>query len=102
MKVNAVARIASLIGEPARTAMLMPLISGRAMTATELAGAAGITPPTCSRHLALMVDAGLLQVTATRRHRYHRIATGEVARLIENLLQIADWLGPVLWKRVLA
>ena len=49
MHVNSVARIASLIGEPARTAMLLQLMDGRALTANELARAAGVSPATASR-----------------------------------------------------
>lgn len=89
MNVNAVARIAWLVGEPARTAMLLRLMDGRAMTARELVRVAGISPATGSRHLAMMVEAGLLQVTAIGRHRYHRIGSVQIARLLENLLQVA-------------
>ena len=89
MNINSVARIASLIGEPARTAMLLQLMDGRAMTAKELVNAAGISPATGSRHLAMMVEAGLLQVTAVGRHRYHRIGSPQVARLLESIMQVA-------------
>ena len=94
MNINAVARIASLIGEPARTAMLLQLMDGRAMTARELARAAGISPATGSRHLALMVEGGLLRVTAIGRHRYHRIASTRVAELLESIMQVAGVSAP--------
>ena len=94
MNINAVARVAALIGEPARAAMLLQLMDGRAMTATELAKAAGITPATGSRHLALMVEAGLLHVTAVGRHRYHRIASPQVAGLLESIMQVAGAAAP--------
>ncbi len=90
MNVNAVARIASLIGEPARTTMLLELMDGRAMTAGELARAARISPATASRHLALMTEAKLLHAAATGRHRYLRIASPEVASLLERMLQFAS------------
>jgi len=95
MNVNSVARVASLIGEPARTAMLLQLMDGRALTAKELARAAGVSPATGSRHLALMVQAELLEVTAIGRHRYHRIASPQVATLLESLMQFADAHAPV-------
>ena len=94
MNINAVARVAALIGEPARAAMLLQLLDGRAMTATELAKAAGITPATGSRHLARMVEAGLLHVTAVGRHRYHRIASPQVAGLLESIMQVAGAAAP--------
>ncbi len=93
MNVNSVARIASLIGEPARTAMLMQLLDNRAMTATELARSARISPATASRHLALLVEAKLLELTASGRHRYHRIASGQVAEILEGLLRVAGASG---------
>lgn len=89
MNINAVARVAALIGEPARTAMLLRLMDGRAMTASELAHVAAISPATASRHLALMVTAGLLQVNAVGRHRYHRIGSPHVGRLMENIMGVA-------------
>lgn len=89
MNTNEVARIASLVGEPSRTAMLIELIDGRALTATELAGAARVQPQTASRHLALLVEGGLLRVEPHGRHRYHRIASADVAQVIEGLMQLA-------------
>ena len=56
------AEVASLAGDPARAGMLHALMDGRALTASELARVAGITPQTASGHLARMAAAGLLQV----------------------------------------
>lgn len=89
MNTNRIAHVAALVGEPARTAMLMALMDGRALTARELADAAHITPATASRHLGLLVEASLLQVERQGRHRYHRLASAEVARVLEGLMQLA-------------
>lgn len=89
MQTNRIAHVAALVGEPARTAMLMALMDGRALTARELADVAGITPATASRHLSLLVEAQLLQVAHQGRHRYHRLASPEVARVLEGLMQLA-------------
>jgi len=89
MNINQIARIGALIGEPARTAMLVELMDGRALTANELARAARVTPQTASRHLAQLVAAGLLQVTPAGRRRYHSLATTDVARMLEEIMQIA-------------
>jgi DNA-binding transcriptional ArsR family regulator len=89
MNVNQIAHIAALVGEPARTAMLMELIDGRALTAHELAHAGNISPQTASRHLALLVEAGLMRVEQHGRHRYHRLASADVAKLIESIMQLA-------------
>jgi DNA-binding transcriptional ArsR family regulator len=90
MNTNQVARIASLVGEPARTAMLIELMDGRALTAHELAGAGRVSPQTGSRHLAQLVEAGLLQVEQRGRHRYHRLASPEVAQVLEGIMQLAS------------
>lgn len=89
MNTNRIAHVAALVGEPARTTMLMALMDGRALTARELADAAHITPATASRHLGLLVEASLLQVERQGRHRYHRLASPEVARVLEGLMQLA-------------
>ena len=43
-----IAMIASLVGDPARCNMLTALMSGRALTASELAQEGGVTPQTGS------------------------------------------------------
>jgi DNA-binding transcriptional ArsR family regulator len=85
----ALAATAALIGDPARAAMLAALLDGRALSAGELAEAAGITPQTASAHLAKLAEAGLLTVAKQGRHRYHRLATPSVARLIEGLMEVS-------------
>ncbi|MBX3606934.1 MAG: winged helix-turn-helix transcriptional regulator [Piscinibacter sp.] len=88
MEPHALARVAALIGEPARSAMLLALLDGRALTALELARCGGVAAPTASRHLAQLVEAGLLSVQAQGRHRYHRLASADVARALEALMQV--------------
>lgn len=89
MNPNQVARIAALVGDPARAGMLLALMDGRALTANELAAVARITAPTASRHLSLLVAADLLRATRQGRHRYHRLASPEVARVLEGIMQLA-------------
>jgi DNA-binding transcriptional ArsR family regulator len=89
LNTNQIARIAGLVGEPARTAMLIELMGGRALTASELARAAAIGASTASAHLTQLLDAQMLRVTASGRHRYYRLASPEIARLIETLMQLA-------------
>lgn len=84
-----IAEIAALIGDPARSAMLVALMDGRALTATELADVAGITPQTASSHLGRMTQAGLLAVQRQGRHRYHRLASATVATMIESIMAVA-------------
>ncbi len=84
------AETASLVGEPARAAMLMALMDGRALTAGELARAAGVTPQTASGHLARMSAAGLLAVHCQGRHHYHRLASPAVARMLESIIEVSQ------------
>jgi hypothetical protein len=74
--------------------MLSALMGGRSMTATELARLAGITPQTASVHLARLVQVQLLAVQAQGRHRYHRLASSRVARLLEDLMLHASEARP--------
>jgi len=79
---------ASLIGDPARAAMLTALLDGRALPAGELAAAGGIAAQTASSHLARMLDGGLLSLEVQGRHRYYRLAGAHVAQAIEHLAAI--------------
>jgi DNA-binding transcriptional ArsR family regulator len=90
-----ITNIAAMIGDHARAEVLTVLMSGMALTATELADAAGVTRQTISAHLAKLQDAGLLSVEAQGRHRYFRIADAEVAQLLESLMGVAFGTGAV-------
>lgn len=83
------AEIAGLVGEPARAAMLLALMEGRALSAGELARVAGVTAPTASEHLGRMDVAGLLAVERQGRHRYHRLASPAVAAMLESIMAVA-------------
>lgn len=83
------ATAAKLIGEPARANMLIALLGGRAMTATELAHSANVSPQTASSHLSLMLEGQLLALEKQGRHRYYRLASSEVATAIEALMSLA-------------
>jgi DNA-binding transcriptional ArsR family regulator len=87
---SAFAEIAALVGDPARATMLAALMDGRALTAGELALAAGIMPQTASGHLARMLDAGLLAMARQGRNRYHRLASPSLARMLEGIMAVAS------------
>lgn len=88
-----IARIATLIGDPARANILMALMGGQALTATELAQAAGVTLATASAHLSKLEDGGLLSQRKQGRHRYFALADSAVASLLENLAGLAATRG---------
>lgn len=88
-----IARIAALIGDPARANMLTALMSGQALTVGELAREAGVTIQTASAHLAKLADGGLLRPRKQGRHKYFTLATDDVARTLESLTCLAAKAG---------
>jgi DNA-binding transcriptional ArsR family regulator len=85
--------VASLMGDPARANMLIALLSGRALTASELAQEAGITPQTASSHLAKLEAGGLVEPEKQGRHRYYRLTDPDVASVLESLAGLAARAG---------
>src|SRR3954471_50394 len=81
--------VAALVGDTARATMLAALMSGQALTASELAAIAHISRPTASGHLAKLVNARLLSVADKRRFRYFRIASPRIASMLEGIKAVA-------------
>ncbi|MCV9963153.1 winged helix-turn-helix domain-containing protein [Pararhizobium sp. BT-229] len=88
-----IALIGSLIGDPARANMLTALTGGKALTATELAGTAGITLQTASSHLSKLEAGGLIAQRKQGRHRYFALADDDVGLMIEGLMGFAAYRG---------
>ncbi len=88
-----IALLGSVIGDPARANMLIALMSGKALTATELASEAGITVQTASSHLSKLEGAGLLQQRKQGRHRYFALADDDVAQVLEAMMGLAASRG---------
>ncbi|MFC5326070.1 ArsR/SmtB family transcription factor [Bradyrhizobium oligotrophicum] len=88
-----IAMVAALVGDPARANMLTALLSGRALTATELAQEAGVTPQTASSHLSKLEGGGLVEPEKQGRHRYYRLADPDVADVLEKLAGLAARAG---------
>jgi DNA-binding transcriptional ArsR family regulator len=88
-----IAMVASLVGDPARSNILTALMSGRALTASELAQEAGITPQTASSHLAKLEAGGLIEPEKQGRHRYYRLTGEDVAGVLEGLAGLAARAG---------
>lgn len=88
-----IARLGALIGDPARANILTALMSGKALTASELAGEAGVSPATASTHLGKLETAGLLQQRKQGRHRYFALADDEVGAVLEAMMGLAESRG---------
>ncbi len=80
---------AELLGHPARAAMVLALLDGRALPMSMLATEAGIAVSTASEHLSRLVDGGLLHVRPQGRHRYYELASPEVVDALEALARLA-------------
>jgi DNA-binding transcriptional ArsR family regulator len=79
-----------MVAEPARSRMLAFLLDGAYASASELAKAGGVQPSTASAHLAQLADAGLVACEPRGRHRYFRLADGEVAQALTALALVAE------------
>lgn len=88
-----IALIASLIGDPARANMLTALMSGKALTASELATEAGITKQTTSTHLKKLHAADLIRLRRQGRHRYFTLSDDDVGSALEALMGLASKRG---------
>lgn len=90
----AIPRIANLLADPARAAIVWTLIDGTSRPAGELAYAANISAQSASAHLAKLVDGGMLHAEAQGRHRYFRLASAEVAGIIEGMATLSAAITP--------
>ncbi|MEO1733072.1 MAG: winged helix-turn-helix domain-containing protein [Pseudomonadota bacterium] len=88
-------RIAALIADPARAGMLAALMSGKALTATELSREAGVTPQTASSHLGKLTEGGLVTASKHGRHRYYALSGPDIANLLETLMGVAAAQTPL-------
>jgi DNA-binding transcriptional ArsR family regulator len=83
--IHPIASMAELIGDPARSGMLIALLDGRSLPAGELAARGGVSAQSASGHLSKLVNGGLLKVQSAGRHRYYALANSQVAYALEAL-----------------
>jgi len=88
-----IALLGSLIGDPGRANMLTALMSGKALTASELALEASVTVQTASAHLKKLETGGLVRQRKQGRHRYFTLADDEVGSVLESLMGLAASKG---------
>lgn len=84
-----IAGVAVLFGEPSRARILTALADGRALPASVLASETGLSAAATSAHLSKLRNAGLVDMEPSGRYRYYRLASREVAAVIEAMAQIA-------------
>lgn len=88
-----ISRIATLLADPKRSAMLWALIDGGTRGAEELAGLIGVTPSSASAHLARLSSAGLLKFEARGRKRFFKLAAPEVGAAVVALASVSRVRG---------
>jgi DNA-binding transcriptional ArsR family regulator len=81
-------QIAGLIGDKSRALMLWHLLGNKALTATELALCADVSPQSASMHLNKLLDSGVVAVEKQGRHRYYRFASREAAYAVEGIANL--------------
>lgn len=81
--------LGAALADQSRARILCELMDGRSHTNKELAFAAGITAQTASGHLGRLQNARLTVSERSGRHNYHRIASAEVAEVLESLAGIS-------------
>src|SRR5579859_8139881 len=84
-----IAEIAAAIGDPGRAAMLLALLDGRPLPASELARQANVSPQAATAHFKKLVDAKLVTSVNLGRHRVFTLASPDVSAAIEALTVIA-------------
>jgi DNA-binding transcriptional ArsR family regulator len=91
-----IARLAGVLADPSRIAMLDALLDGNAHTIGALARHAGVTAATASGHLRRLVDEQLVIATHHGRERRVRLASAAVAHLLESIAGLAAQAAPPL------
>jgi DNA-binding transcriptional ArsR family regulator len=84
-----ISAVGALLADPARASILLALSGGVALPASDLAQRAGITPSTASTHLARLLEVEWVAVERHGRHRYYRLASPQVAAVLEHLACVA-------------
>ena len=89
-----IARVAAVLADPSRLAMLDAMLDGNAHAVGALARHAGITAATASGHLRRLVDERLVAVARDGRTRRVRLASPNVAQLLESIAALVPPAAP--------
>lgn len=88
-----ITQTAQLIGDATRMSILMDLSGMHALTASELAKSANVSPQTASSHLKKLIEGNLIIVRRQGRFRYYQLSNEEVAKAIESIANVS---GPLV------
>jgi DNA-binding transcriptional ArsR family regulator len=90
-----IAETASLFAEPARVAILVALLDGRSLPASELAFRARVSAQAASMHLGKLLGGRLVTMSRLGRHRYYSLAGPDVAAALEAMGTLCNALRPL-------
>ena len=90
-----IAETASLFADPARVAILVALLDGRSLPASELAFRARVSAQAASMHLGKLLGGRLVTVSRFGRHRYYSLAGPDVAAALEAMGTLCNALRPL-------
>lgn len=84
-----ISAVAALFADRTRARVLVALADGRALAASVLASEAGVSPQAASAQLNRLALGGLIVGERSGRHRYYRLASDQVASILEALAAAA-------------
>jgi len=90
-----IAETASLFADPARVAMLVALLDGRSLPASELALRARVSAQAASMHLRKLLSGRLVTMTRFGRHHYYGLAGPDVATALEAMGTLCNAIRPI-------
>jgi DNA-binding transcriptional ArsR family regulator len=90
-----IAETASLFADPARVAILVALLDGRSLPASELAFRAKVSAQAASMHLGKLLGGRLVTMSRLGRHRYYSLAGPDVAAALEAMGTLCNALRPL-------
>jgi len=80
-----IAQVAGALADQSRAAMCAAMMDGRAWTAGELGTYCHLAKSTTSKHIDRLVASGIFTQVRQGRHRYLKLASDDVATVIEQL-----------------
>ncbi len=80
-----IAQVAGALADQSRAAMCAAMMDGRAWTAGELGTYCHLAKSTTSKHIDRLVATGIVIQVRQGRHRYLKLASDDVATVIEQL-----------------
>ncbi|MGH3413766.1 MAG: ArsR/SmtB family transcription factor [Marmoricola sp.] len=78
-----------LFGDASRVRLLAALLDGRSLPASVLASEAGLSAPAASAQLRRLLEAGVVGVERSGRHRYYRLADPGIVDVLEAMARMA-------------